>query len=137
MDPRSKRGAAQDVLPVLDRAILPIGHAVAGRPQQAEKHASTHAEALGPWPGRQARPAGRVQSQHSWVCGSGTPALPYGLPSAARDPCALLAVTMTCACARALKTRDPALGAGREDVIEMLNCEGRGPARPCRPSRPP
>ena len=53
------------------------------------------------------------------------------------SPGPLLAVTMTCASARALKTRDPALGAGREDVIEMLNCEGRGPARPCRPSRPP
>ena len=34
-----------------------------------------------------------------------------------------------------LKTHDSAPRAGREGGIEMLNCEGRGPGKSCRPSR--
>ena len=46
-------------------------------------------------------------------------------------------VTLVCPCAREVKACDLAVRTGREGGIEMLNCEGRGSARPWCPSRAP
>ena len=45
--------------------------------------------------------------------------------------------SLACGCERVREVRDLGARSGREGGIEMLNWEGRGPGRSCRPSRSP